>query len=256
MANDMNPSMRKWPTEIGADEDLYAIVDDKSKEVKYLVFTSASKQAMFMRDNGSWFKVEDEFIESIDDPDLYNEDVEIDFIDYFDDKSKTGDAVQFVKNPNPVTVTAAADDDAADDADDAADDADKCPPATQEVEINLRNRQKAIDAAGYGPLNPAEPNDEFWSAKAEMWSVEVEDAKKSLCGNCAVFVVTTKMRDCIADGLSEGGSGLENAWDSIDQAELGYCEAFDFKCAASRTCDAWVAGGPVSDDIKSDRGVA
>jgi hypothetical protein len=25
---------------------------------------------------------------------------------------------------------------------------------------------------------------------------------------------------------------------------LGYCEIFDFKCAASRTCDAWVVGGP------------
>jgi hypothetical protein len=27
---------------------------------------------------------------------------------------------------------------------------------------------------------------------------------------------------------------------------LGYCEAFDFKCAASRTCDAWVVGGPIT----------
>jgi hypothetical protein len=27
-------------------------------------------------------------------------------------------------------------------------------------------------------------------------------------------------------------------------ADLGYCEIFDFKCAASRTCDAWVVGGP------------
>ena len=34
----------------------------------------------------------------------------------------------------------------------------KCPPATQDIKLNLRNRQKAIDEFGYGPLNPSEPN--------------------------------------------------------------------------------------------------
>jgi hypothetical protein len=34
----------------------------------------------------------------------------------------------------------------------------------------------------------------------------------------------------------------------VDAGDLGYCEAFDFKCAASRTCDAWIAGGPVTDE--------
>jgi hypothetical protein len=29
----------------------------------------------------------------------------------------------------------------------------------------------------------------------------------------------------------------------IDAGDLGYCEIFDFKCASSRTCSAWVAGG-------------
>jgi hypothetical protein len=27
----------------------------------------------------------------------------------------------------------------------------------------------------------------------------------------------------------------------IDAGDLGYCEIFDFKCAASRTCRAWIA---------------
>jgi hypothetical protein len=242
MANDMKAQAKKWPTEIGTDEDLYAVVDDKTNEVKYLVFTSINKQAMFVRDNGSWLQVSDEFIESIDDPDLSNEEVDINFIDYFDSKDKEDAAIPFERNPSPATLTAAAED--------------KCPPATTDIAINLRNRKKAITTAGYGPLNPEEPNDKFWDAKAELWSVTAEDAKKSLCGNCAVFVVTTKMKGCIAEGLAAGDSGLEDAWDSIDQAELGYCESFDFKCAASRTCDAWVAGGPISDDIKSDRGAA
>ena len=36
-----------------------------------------------------------------------------------------------------------------------------CPPATQSIELNLKNRQKAIEEYGYGPLNPNEPNEKF-----------------------------------------------------------------------------------------------
>ncbi len=34
-------------------------------------------------------------------------------------------------------------------------DIDKCPAATQNIELNLQNRQKAIKDQGYGPLNLA-----------------------------------------------------------------------------------------------------
>ncbi len=34
----------------------------------------------------------------------------------------------------------------------------KCPAPTQNIELNLQNRQKAINEYGYGPLNPNEPN--------------------------------------------------------------------------------------------------
>jgi len=122
-----------------------------------------------------------------------------------------------------------------------------CPPATQDIALNLKNRKNAIDTAMYGPLNPEEPNDEYWNALAGEWRVDVDTAKKQRCGNCAVFVVTTDMKNCIAQGLEQGGSGQTDAWDAIDTAELGYCEAFDFKCAASRTCRAWVTGGPIDD---------
>ncbi len=123
-----------------------------------------------------------------------------------------------------------------------------CPPATQDITINLANREKAIEGAGYGPLNPNEPNEEFWQEKATRWSVTPEDAKKSTCGNCVLFIRTPEMLDCIEGGISAGDSGAQNAWDAIDTAELGYCEAFDFKCAASRTCSAWVVGGPITEE--------
>ena len=118
-----------------------------------------------------------------------------------------------------------------------------CPMATKDVVTNLKNRQKCIDDANYGPLNPNEPNEDYWKAKADMFGGgDVEAAKKALCGNCSFFVQTKAILDCIASGIND-----VNEWDTIDAGDLGYCEAFDFKCAANRTCDAWVVGGPIVD---------
>jgi hypothetical protein len=121
-----------------------------------------------------------------------------------------------------------------------------CPPATQSIELNLKNRQKAIDEYGYGPLDPNAPNPEFWAAKADEWNLtNPEEAKSARCGNCAAFDETSKMQDCIARGIgSEPGS---NPRDTIDAGTLGYCKFLKFKCAAKRTCDAWVEGGPIRD---------
>ena len=115
-----------------------------------------------------------------------------------------------------------------------------CPAPTQDITLNLKNRAKAITSAAYGPENPALPNTPFWSKKADQWDVSVDDAKQSLCGNCAAFNVSDKIKNCIADGIGREA----DPWGTIKLADLGYCEIFDFKCAASRTCDAWVVGGP------------
>ena len=117
----------------------------------------------------------------------------------------------------------------------------QCPPATQDIKTNLENRQKAIDVANYGPLNPNEPNEDYWKAKADKFhSGDLEAAKNARCGNCTFFDIKPQTLECIAKGI-----GGEDAWDSIEAGKLGYCEAFDFKCAAARTCDAWVVGGPI-----------
>jgi starvation-inducible DNA-binding protein len=123
---------------------------------------------------------------------------------------------------------------------------DSCPVATQDIELNLKNRQNAIDNVGYGPLNPKEPNEEFWNEKADKWKTTAEEAKTAVCGNCVFFIRTPKMLDCISTGLQQGDSSQVDADSAIDQAELGYCEALDFKCAASRTCNAWATGGPIT----------
>jgi hypothetical protein len=121
--------------------------------------------------------------------------------------------------------------------------AENCPPATQNVALNLYNRSIAIKQANYGPLNPSEPNEEYWKAKAGEFGGSVEEAKTALCGNCAFFDVRKKTIDCIAEGI-----GYDDDPELVIEAgELGYCEAFDFKCAAKRTCSAWVVGGPIKD---------
>lgn len=120
-----------------------------------------------------------------------------------------------------------------------------CPPATQDIQLNLENRQNAIDNVGYGPLNPAESNEEFWQDKATRWRTTIEEAKSARCGNCIFFIRTPKMLDCIENGI---GLGNQEAEGSIEAGELGYCNALDFKCASERTCNAWAAGGPVTED--------
>jgi hypothetical protein len=123
-------------------------------------------------------------------------------------------------------------------------DTSSCPAPTQDITLNLKNRAKAITAAKYGPENPNLPNEAFWRRKADTWDASIDDAKKSRCGNCAAFNVSDKIKQCIADGIGNEA----DPWGTIKLADLGYCEIFDFKCAASRTCDAWVVGGPNEGD--------
>ena len=123
-----------------------------------------------------------------------------------------------------------------------------CPMATQDIGVNLKNRQKAIKVANYGPLDPSASNRDFWMQKAKIWDIRPAEAQKSRCGNCAAFIQTSKMLDCIEQGLG----GEEDDWDTIDAGDLGFCEVFDFKCAAARTCDAWITGGPVTDESESE----
>lgn len=117
-----------------------------------------------------------------------------------------------------------------------------CPEATQDIKLNLKNRQKAIDEYGYGPADPSQKNDKFWLKKMKMWKVdELSEVKNMLCGNCAAFDITTETLDCIENGIGD------DATETINAGKLGYCKFLKFKCAAKRTCDAWVTGGPITD---------
>ena len=136
----------------------------------------------------------------------------------------------------------------------------ECPIETKDPVANLKNHNWAFANVGYGPANPELPNREFWDAKAETWNTDLAQAKSMRCGNCAAFIQTPEMIECITGGMegesdeegeSEENEDLEMAVQ--DAADLGYCELFHFKCAAARTCDAWLVGGPITSMMNSRR---
>lgn len=219
-------------------EELLALSQDDENGPIYAVMYS-NDLGLFQRRNGVWLQLpsnHDEF------DDLFATNIDLergdDFIAAYDKGDMTvPEADTFQVGMGEAVVA-------------AVEAPDSCPPATQDITINLTNRENAIKTAGYGPLNPGRPNTDFWQKKADRWSTDIEEAKSSRCGNCAVFIKTPRMLDCISGGL--GNEEGNDAWGAIDAGELGYCEAFDFKCASSRTCDAWVAGGPVTEEKASE----
>ena len=121
-----------------------------------------------------------------------------------------------------------------------------CPISTQDFEVNLKNRNNAFKKFGYGPPNPDEPNEAFWLKKAKMYNAPTDVIKGMKCGNCAAFIQTPKMMECIKQGLEKDEKGLSYDDNFIKAANLGYCDLFQFTCAAARTCDAWKSGGPIT----------
>ena len=119
----------------------------------------------------------------------------------------------------------------------------KCPLETHDVKANLKNRDWAFKNVGYGPANPDASNGAFWNNKANEWQTEISQAKNMRCGNCAAFIQTPQMMECIRSGIDQEKDSF--AQDVVNTAGLGFCELFDFKCADSRTCSAWLVGGPI-----------
>ena len=120
-----------------------------------------------------------------------------------------------------------------------------CPRATTDIKENIKNRNWTIQNFGYGPLNPDVPDPGFWEEKARLWNSDVETVMTARCGNCSAFDQSQKVVDCIISGINEKEAA--DPHDVQELAQLGYCQLFKFKCAAARTCDAWLYGGPITD---------
>lgn len=126
----------------------------------------------------------------------------------------------------------------------------KCPLATRDIDVNLKNRQEAIDNYNYGPANPDNPGT-YWKEAAKIWDVEEKIAQSMKCENCAAFDVSDKMWACIEAGV-KGDEQNADAMATIHKADLGYCNFLHFKCAGSRSCKAWVAGGAIDDKDRTE----
>ena len=118
-----------------------------------------------------------------------------------------------------------------------------CPRATQDLALNTRNRQLAIDKYDYGPLNPQKPSKKFWYKLASRWNKkptwqDIQEAKSARCGNCVAFDISPRMERCMPGPVSAAG-------------KLGFCWMHDFKCASLRTCATWAGGGPITADAVS-----
>jgi hypothetical protein len=85
-----------------------------------------------------------------------------------------------------------------------------CPIATYDIDVNLKNRQKAIDEYHYGPANPDEP-ESYWKDAAKRWGITENTAKTMKCENCAAFDVSDKMWACIEAGIKGDDKAVDAA---------------------------------------------
>tara|TARA_R100000008_G_C3571017_1_gene162128 strand:+ start:346 stop:801 length:456 start_codon:yes stop_codon:yes gene_type:complete len=113
-----------------------------------------------------------------------------------------------------------------------------CPPATKDVALNTKNRNATRENHMYGPLNVGEPGN-YWQKLAEKWDTTEEAAKKSTCGVCVAFDISSQMDKCMPGSVSD------------ESGRLGYCWMHHFKCHSARSCDTWAMGGPIKDNKKS-----
>ena len=121
---------------------------------------------------------------------------------------------------------------------------DKLPAQLLYPEVNVANHLLAIKYEALGPLDPREPNPEFWAAKVEKWQVLEGEARTRLCMNCAHY-----------DNSPEIVEYMQNTWTPIKLQELpidpapvdipgdlsACCTRWLITCTAMRTCDAWEA---------------
>ena len=99
---------------------------------------------------------------------------------------------------------------------------------------NKKNTKMVIDDWMLGPENPSNErgaNPEYWSALANAWQVDEEEARRRRCSNCEYFINSTLMQ-------AKMDKIPWNEWD-VGAGYRGYCEKFSFICHDMRACQAW-----------------
>ena len=97
-----------------------------------------------------------------------------------------------------------------------------CPIVTSDKDENSENKQIAIDEFSYG-----KPTSKTGKKTEE-------------CGICEYYDIRSEMIGCIEDGMG-------------DAEGLGYCSKLEFVCSYDKVCNAYEAGGPITDYENEDK---
>jgi len=120
----------------------------------------------------------------------------------------------------------------------------QCPLCTQYPGINIANHVVAVDIANLGPADPAQPSEEFWTAKAKKWGIPIGEARSRLCMNCKEYDNSQENMDCIKKGrgakIKTSDLPFTPKWADIEGVPAAVCERFNITCTSIRTCDDWV----------------
>lgn len=120
-----------------------------------------------------------------------------------------------------------------------------CPEVLQNKNLSIKNHRICIVKANLGPANPRAPETIFWIIKSTKWNVSERAAREMLCGNCGHYWKTKFIDDCMKKHEQVTPSEVDPSWVDTNDS-IGYCDEWDIPCTASRTCDTWEPGGPIT----------
>ena len=122
----------------------------------------------------------------------------------------------------------------------------QCPEVLLDKTLSIKNHRICIAKADLGPANPKAPEVFFWLQKSMKWNVSECAAREMLCSNCGHYWKTKMIDDCMKAHEQATPPEVDPAWVDTNEGG-GYCDEWDIPCTASRTCDTWEPGGPITD---------
>lgn len=126
------------------------------------------------------------------------------------------------------------------------------PPALKNKALSIKNHQICIIKAELGPANPRAPENFFWLKKTAVWNVSECAAREMLCSNCGHYWKTKFIDDCMKKYEQATPPEVDPSW--VDTGESGgYCDEWEIPCTASRTCNTWEPGGPITDAKRGNK---
>lgn len=124
-----------------------------------------------------------------------------------------------------------------------------CPLVLRDKKLSIKNHRLCIAQAELGPANPKAPEVFFWLKKTVTWNVPEYAARTMLCSNCGYYWKTKLIDNCMKQFEQATPPEVDPSWVDTNEGG-GYCIKWDIPCTASRTCNDWEPGGPVTDANK------